>query len=201
MRKLATTGIAAFVVALLAGCDGGGASAPGGDGGGPGTTDGGDGSQELVRRGDMIPEATITDCDAEPLSLQEWIGRHDVAYVTFGAVWCTACKEEAPIINEDVVARFEGESVGVAQVLVADQQPGEPPRQELCTEWRDRLDAEFTVWVDADREMVAPYFGEQAGELPAHMIVQRDGTIRFFKVGAIPDDIGDRIGNWLPGQG
>jgi hypothetical protein len=153
--------------------------------------------------GDPMPAVTISSCDVPPpdlesLDLSAWIASYDVAYITFGAKWCTNCAKEAPIIGSKVVDRFTDGRVGVAQILI-EQEPNQPPTAALCRAWGEDIGARFPIFVDPEQRMVAQHFGEAVGgTLPVHLIVSRDGTIRFRKVGDIPDDIGDRIADWLP---
>ncbi len=153
--------------------------------------------------GDPMPAATISSCDVPPpdleaLDLSAWIASYDVVYITFGAKWCTNCAKEAPLINAKVVDRFTGGRVGVAQILV-EQEPNQPPTAALCRAWGVDIGARFPIFVDPEQRMVAQHFGEAVGgTLPVHLIVTRDGTIRFRKVGELPDNIGDRIADWLP---
>ncbi|MEZ4267190.1 MAG: redoxin family protein [Myxococcota bacterium] len=172
----------AFALAA-AGCDDGGTASS---------------SFEPPDLGDPMPAVTIARCDSQPLDLSAWIGGYDVVYVTFGAKWCTNCAKEAPIINSKVVDRFTTGRVGVAQILI-EEEPNRPPTTALCSAWGGDIGARFDIFVDPQQLMVPQHFGEAVGgTLPVHLIVSRDGTIRFRKVGDIPDDIGDRIADWLP---
>jgi len=173
----------AIVLMILGGCD---------SGNGDNTT------PTTLGTGDHYPALTIADCEGGAVDMQAKIAEHDVTYITFGAQWCTACAEEAPRINDELVDGLAGKSVGVAQILV-EQQPGEPPAANLCASWRDELHAKYDVLVDFDQVHLAPFFGAtEAGTLPVHLIVTRDGTIRSKIVGALPDDIQERIEAFLP---
>ena len=136
--------------------------------------------------GQAYPAVTISDCEGNAVDLDAWLGDHDVSFVTFGAGWCVACQEEAPIINSELVDGFAGRSVGVVQILV-ENQPGDPPPQSLCTEWKDELEARFTVLNDPGQATVPQHFGGAVAQLPLHYIVTRDKTIRMRKLGALPE--------------
>ncbi len=147
--------------------------------------------------GDSYPAATVKDCDGADVVLGDWIAQHDVSFITFGAKWCTACQEEAPRINAELIDGLAGLSVGVAQILIEDD-PGVKPPQSLCAVWRDGLSARFTVLVDPDQQSLSDHFGEGVGSLPLHFIVTRDGTIRLRKLGALPDNIKQLVQDWIP---
>ena len=147
--------------------------------------------------GDSYPAATVRACDGASVSLSDWIAAHDVVYIGFGAKWCQACQEEAPVLNAELVDGLAGKSVGVAQILVEDD-PGLAPPQSLCAAWHDDLSARYDVFVDVDQESLEPHFGGAIANLPLHYIVTKDGTIRLRKLGALPDDIKQLVSDWLP---
>ena len=144
-----------------------------------------------------LEAATVKACDGSDFDLQAEAAKADITYITFGAQWCTACKDEAPIINSDIVQHFDAAKVQVFQILV-ERNPGEAPPQSLCATWRDTLSAEFTVLVDIDQTTVDQYFGGSVAELPMHMLVERDGTIVFQLFDALPTDMQQIIEGYLP---
>jgi len=150
----------------------------------------------LVKSGDLYPAVSVQDCDGNPVDFRAWLATHDANYVTFGAGWCTACQEEAPFINTELVDGLAGESVGIAQVLI-EKQPGEAPTTALCAAWKRDLGARYDVLVDVSQENLAPFFGAAVDTLPLHLVVTRDATIRYYKRGAIPDDMKAIVEGWL----
>lgn len=162
------------------------------------SSDGGDDGAQAVREGDAYPAVRVQDCDGTEVDLREWLAMHDASYITFGAQWCVACQEEAPIINRELVDGFADRGgVGVLQILI-ENQPEEPPPQSLCAAWRDDLQARFTVLIDTRQEHLQPMFGGAVGTLPLHLVVTRDGIVRFKKLGALPADIQAVVAGWLP---
>jgi|GEM_PF-1245112 len=166
-------------------CDSGNGEEPVGDG--------------LVAAGDPYPDVTVQDCAGNEVNLRAWLGQHDASFVTFGAQWCVACQEEAPVINRELVDGLasRGDAVGVLQLLV-ENQPDEPPPQSLCAAWRDDLQARYVVMVDTRQEHLAPLFGSAVGTLPLHLVVTRDGVVRYKKLGALPTDVKALVEGWLP---
>jgi thiol-disulfide isomerase/thioredoxin len=156
-----------------------------------------DGTTTLVKSGDLYPAVMVQDCDGNPVDFRAWLATHDASYVTFGAGWCTACQEEAPFINDELVDGLAGKSVGIAQILI-EKQPGEAPTTGLCASWKSSLEARYDVLVDVSQENLAPFFGAAVDTLPLHMVVTKDATIRFYKRGAIPNDMKAIIEGWLP---
>ena len=147
--------------------------------------------------GDLYPAATVRACDGTSVALRDWIGAHDVVFLSFAAKWCSSCQEEVPVLNADLVDGLAAESVGVAQVLIEDD-PGVAPPQSLCGVWKTDLGARFDVFVDVDQESLAPHFGGAIATLPLHFIISRDGTIRLRKLGALPDGLATLVQDWIP---
>lgn len=160
------------------------------------TADAGSG---LIGEGDPYPAVRVQDCDGNEVDLRAWLANHQASYVTFGAQWCTACQEEAPIINRELVDGLasRGDAVGVVQILV-ENLPDEPPPASLCAAWRDDLEARYAVLVDTRQEHLEPLFGGTVGTLPLHLVVTGDGVVRYRKLGAIPTDVKALVEGWLP---
>jgi len=153
----------------------------------------------VVGEGEAYPAVKVRACDGSEIDMRALLAQHDASYVTFGAQWCVACQEEAPVINRELVDGLasRGDAVGVLQILI-ENQPDEPPPQALCAAWRDDLSARYVVLVDTAQENLAPFFGSAVGTLPLHLVVTRDGIVRYKKLGAIPTDIKALVEGWLP---
>jgi hypothetical protein len=161
------------------------------------SADSGPTSGELVREGDPWPALTVRDCEGNVVSMQTLIAENDATYITFGAQWCSACQEEAPIINREIVDGLADRSVGAVQILI-EAQPGQMPPQSLCSAWATELAARNTVLVDVDQSHLADFFGTAIATLPLHLITTRDGIIRYKKLGDLPSDIKTLVEGWLP---
>ena len=172
--------VALCMVGLLGACD-------------PVETDDGD-ALEFVELGDAI----LYDCDGVEVSLLDWVKAHDVSYIGFAAGWCTACKEEVPVLNAELVEPNDPQAVGVAQILLEDENGG-PATTALCEGWRDGFGANYDILVDLDHTMLEPFFGGGPIEqLPVHLIVTGDGLIRYQLAANLPSDIAQRVTSWLP---
>lgn len=181
IRSMTGAALLALGVALaLAACDSGA----------------GDGGVDTLGEGDPYPAVSVLDCEGHEQPMREVLARHAVTYVSFGAQWCTACQEEVPVINAELVDGMAGKDVGVVQVLI-ENGGGEAPPLSLCAGWKSDLDARYTVLVDTRQEHLAPFFGAAIGTLPLHLVVTQDGLIRYRKLGAIPDDIAAIVTGWL----
>ena len=144
-----------------------------------------------------FPAVTLKDCDGNDVELTDRIAAYEVTYLSFAAGWCTACQEEAPTINKEIVDGLAGEPVTTIQILL-ENQPNQAPPVSLCADWRDQLQAKFEVLVDTSQTMVAQHFNGAVGTLPRHMIVTKDGVVRVDIIGAIPSDLATQMRDWLP---
>ena len=142
-------------------------------------------------------DATLYDCDGQPINLLDWAQEHDVSYVGFAAGWCIACKEEVPRLNDELVTP-NGDEVGVSQILM-ENDPGVAPTEGLCAGWREDLDADYDIFIDKDGVLLDAFFaGGPIKQLPVHLIVDGYGGIRWEFGGNLPTDIADRVTLWLP---
>jgi len=154
-------------------------------------------TRDGIGEGDLYPALTVSDCDGNPVDLRAYLANKSVSYVTFGAQWCVACQEEAPIINRELVDGLAGRNVGTLQILI-ESNAGSPPGQGLCAAWKSDLSARYDVFVDTRQEHLEPLFGGAIATLPLHLIVTPDGVIRLYKPGAIPNDIKGVVEGWIP---
>jgi len=145
-----------------------------------------------------LDDATLYDCDGNGVSFLDWVKSHEVSYIGFAAGWCGACKEEVPVLNEELVAPNDPQKVGVAQILLEDENGG-TATAELCAGWRDGFGANYTILSDTDKALLEPFFGGGPIEqLPVHLIVTGDGLIRYQLAANLPTDIAQRVTSWLP---
>jgi len=161
------------------------------DAGAGGSSDG------LVREGDRWPDLIVRDCEGNDVAMRDFIAENAASYITFGAQWCSACQEEAPIINRELVDGLAGESLGIVQILI-EAQPGQQPPLSLCSAWATELNARFAILVDTEQVHLPDFFGPAVATLPLHLIASQDGVIRYMKLGDLPSDIKGLVKGWLP---
>ena len=143
-----------------------------------------------------VSDANLYTCDGAEETIMDTVSNHDVTYITFGALWCTACQKEVAIINSEIVEHFDETKVGVIQILVEDNFD-EAPTADVCQAWSDSLKPQFTLLTDLDRETLPLYFEQGISILPMHLIVTRDGTIRYEALGPMTDDLQGLIEPWV----
>jgi len=143
-----------------------------------------------------IEDATLYTCDGQTQTILDIVSNHDVTYITFGAQWCSACQKEVAIINAEVVDHFDMNKVGVIQILV-ENNFDEAPTADVCEAWADSLKPKFTLLTDLDQATLPIYFEQGISILPMHLIVTRDGTIRYEALGPMTDDLQGLIEPWV----
>jgi hypothetical protein len=143
-----------------------------------------------------IEDAKLYTCSGEATTIMDIVGAHDVTYITFGAQWCTACQKEVATINAEVVDHFDMNKVGVIQILV-ENQIDEAPTADVCQAWSDSLKPNFTLLTDLDQATLPLYFEEGISILPMHLVVTRDGSIRYEALGPMTDDLQSLIEPWI----
>lgn len=145
-----------------------------------------------------FPASSVNACDGSTVDLMSVFAAHDVTYITMGAKWCTACREEVPLINNDVLPEIDTARAKVIQLLL-ENNPGEPPSSSLCEGWVTEYGPSFDIYSDNDQSVVNTFYnGAVPGSLPEHIIVDRNGNIVYQLLGPLPKDMGAIINDWLP---
>jgi len=143
-----------------------------------------------------LPAATVYTCDGQEFELLDYVKSHEVTYITFAALWCTACQKEVATINSEIVDHFDMEKVGVIQLLIEDETETKPTLA-VCVDWADTLEPQFTLLTDPEQVTVPQHFPEGISTLPYHLIVTGDGAIRYEALGPMTDDLQKLIEPWV----
>ncbi len=106
------------------------------------------------RKGQAIPQFTLTDPDGGKLELASLIGKP--LLVNLWATWCAPCVAELPSLD-----RLAGERSGDLQVLAVSQDMGEPARVAAFMAGRGLK--VLKPWLDPKGDLA---FGYQAPSLP-----------------------------------
>ncbi len=125
-----------------------------------------------ARVGDPAPEIAAVGLDGQPVSLSALRGRPVI--VNFWASWCVPCRQEIPLLREEL-AKHAGDGLAIVGVIFKDQ---EDPAREFATSfsvtWPNALDPDGAV-AKAYR-VVAP---------PQTYFIDRKGILRSIQVGEI----------------
>jgi len=144
-----------------------------------------------------FPQSSVKDCANNDVDLSAVFAANDITYVTMGAKWCTACREEVVIINNDILPNIPAARTKVVQLLLEDN-PGQAPPSTLCDAWVTDLSPQFDIYADVDQSVVSAFYnGAVPPSLPEHILVNREGTIVFQELGALPKDFDVIINDFL----
>ncbi len=125
--------------------------------------------------GQQRPDWSVPGLDGEPVTAADFDGQ--VVLVNFWATWCAPCRAEMPMLSE-VDAEYREK--GFAVVGVAMDEPG--PAKEFL----DSLGIDYPVAVgQADVMTMSRDYGNLAGMLPYSVLIDRDGVVRWTKLGEV----------------
>lgn len=119
------------------------------------------------------PELTLTDLEGEARSLAEYRGT--VVLVNLWATWCGPCKEEMPALQ---AFHDKYKSEGFTVIAIND---GDPTADVL--QFVKDFNLTFPVWLDPT--YIATEQAFKTMNLPSSYIIDRDGIVRSYWVGAI----------------
>jgi len=147
--------------------------------------------------GDVLLSVTLQDCDGADVSLGEVVLGAPLTLVNVGAGWCRSCREEAPVLEDEVFGRYCAEGLRVVQVLVEDES-GRPATKLFCEAWRDYFGLTFPIVVDPLGRLAE---GVDLDALPLNLLVRGDGVIVWRSLGLPPPGFTERIEALLAGAG
>lgn len=119
------------------------------------------------------PELTLTDLQSTPRSLADYRG--SVVLVNLWATWCGPCKDEMPALQA-YHNRYENE--GFTVIAINDGDPTADVEQFV----KD-FKLTFPVWLDPT--YIATEEAFKTMNLPSSFVIDRNGIVRLYWVGAI----------------
>lgn len=125
--------------------------------------------------GQPAPGFSATTMDGTPVSLAKLKG-HPV-WITFGATWCTACRAEAPDIQQTWTAT-KPKGVQVVAVFINED-------AATVRAYANRLQLGFPMVSDPDTTIASRY---RSIGIPSHFFIDADGVLRASHVGALTAD-------------
>ena len=125
--------------------------------------------------GQVRPPFTLGASDGQTLSAHDFDGR--VLLINFWATWCTPCRAEMPMLNE-VYGEFRDSGLSIIGVAIDDVQ--------RAREFADSLGIDYAILVGATDVMATSLaYGNRAGMLPYTVLVDREGIVRWTRLGEI----------------
>jgi thiol-disulfide isomerase/thioredoxin len=128
--------------------------------------------------GQPRPPFTLGASDGRTLSAHDFDGR--VLLINFWATWCTPCRAEMPMLNE-LYAELGDAGLSIAGVAIDDVQ--------RARDFALGLGIEYTILVGATDVMATSLaYGNRAGMLPYTVLVDREGIVRWTRLGEVKRD-------------
>ena len=128
--------------------------------------------------GDPVPPAlTLADIDGRPYDLNAYKGQ--VVLVNFWATWCGPCIKEIPSLN-NLVEKMQGRDFQLLSVDIK-----EPARRVRSFLKRLKLEPGFPILMDRNGEVSKAW---KVYAYPSTFLIDRTGTIRYAKSGALEWD-------------
>ncbi|WP_394276738.1 TlpA family protein disulfide reductase [Luteococcus sp.] len=135
----------------------------------------GDQSGSAPEIGQPAPRFTATTLDGQKISLSELKG-HPV-WINFGATWCTACRAEAPDI-EQAWKRSKPKGTMVVSIFINED-------QATVRGYQQRLGLTVPMVSDPDTLIASRY---RSIGIPSHFFIDADGILRASHVGALTSE-------------
>lgn len=134
-----------------------------------------------TRVGAILEPFTLETCDGDDYSFyNEEFCDATLTVVSIAAGWCPPCIRESMELTETITEPYGELGVRVIQVLTQDESYSEPTRS-FCSAWVNTYDLTNVELIDPT-QLTAIYF--PGNSLPATIIVDRNGMIRFRENGA-----------------
>ncbi len=120
---------------------------------------------------------TLPDLQGQTRSLAEWHGK--IVLLNFWATWCPPCREEIPLFIR-LQGRYGDKGLQIIGVAI--------DKKEAVAEFRRRFGISYPLLItQAEGLDLLARYGNRSGALPFSVVIDRNGTIRAFKLGAYRD--------------
>jgi peroxiredoxin len=138
--------------------------------------------------GEPAPPFTLGSATGERVSASDFQGQ--VLLVNFWATWCAPCVEEMPML-EALQSEYAGQGLQVLGIALDDVQQ--------ARDFAAGLGITYPVLVGAgDVMLTARQWGNSSGQLPYTVLVDRDGNVRWARLGILKREILlDELLRWL----
>ncbi len=130
------------------------------------------------------------DQDDAPFTLESLKGK--VILLSFSALWCPPCRQEAPHLAE-LYNTYKEQGLEIVQVIHQDND-GAPADLTAVNSWVDTYSLPFTCTSDPDYSTVNTY---SVSALPTNIVIDRDFAIRYRGEGFDPDSVKNTIEKYL----
>lgn len=135
----------------------------------------GDQSGSAPEIGKPAPLFKAMTMDGKEVSLASLKGKP--VWITFGATWCTACRAEAPDI-EEAWQKAKAKDAVVLAIFISED-------AATVRGYANRLNLSFPMISDPDTTIASRY---RSIGIPSHFFIDREGNLQASHVGALTAD-------------
>ena len=130
------------------------------------------------------PDFSHLDTRGQPVSAADFDG--EVLLVNFWATWCAPCVEEMPMLSR-MQEELRGRGLRVVGIAL-----DEPDR---ATRFAEDMQLSYPVLVgETDVVLTGKRYGNDSGMLPFSVLVDREGVVRWSKLGALePEELARKV--------
>jgi cytochrome c biogenesis protein CcmG/thiol:disulfide interchange protein DsbE len=123
-----------------------------------------------VKVGDPVPDISAVGIDGQPVKLSDFRGRPVI--VNFWASWCVPCREEMPLLKQELAKHGPNDLAIVGVIFKDTADPARQFAQSFGATWPSATDADGAI-AKAYR-VVAP---------PQSYFIDRSGILRSIQIG------------------
>jgi len=135
-------------------------------------------TQKPVRNSAHRPDFSLPDVDGVDHSISEWDGK--VILLNFWATWCPPCRREMPAFIK-LQNQFGNQGFQVIGVAI--------DQVDLVEAFADNIGVNYPILVGENSAIkISEAYGNQYGQLPYTVIIDRQGIIRHKKFGEVTYD-------------
>ena len=134
----------------------------------------GDGPPQV---GDPAPDVLAATLDGEEMALSDLRGK--VLLVNLWATWCAPCRFETPFL-QSLYGEYRERGLEVVGISVDDA-----GFEDTVREFTGEHGVTYTILHDPGMSSMDAY---HAVGLPASYLIDRDGTIRFVRIGPVSEE-------------
>jgi peroxiredoxin len=145
---------------------------------------------EGIRVGDIAPDFAEESYLGQTVTLSEYKGK--VILLTFSAMWCSPCRQEAPSLD-GLYNTYKERGLEIVECLYQDED-GNPADLSDLARWMAEFNINFMVFRDEDRSCVNSW---NFGGIPFNVVIDRDMIIRYRAEGFDQDAVTNKIESLL----
>lgn len=146
-------------------------------------------SEESAEEAETAPDFTVCDNDGNEVSLSDKFGKPII--VNFWATWCGPCKKELPIFDAAYLAH--GDDI---EFMMVDLTDGYNDTPENVKEFVEVNGYSFPLYHDVSQDAAKTY---GITSVPLTVFINPDGTLRYYQLGALNEEIMEFAVNELLG--